>query len=116
MAKAQRYFISIDSVENSRGDASELSFDGGSPEHLASVLQAALRESDLWQRWQAMQEDPDQVDPATGVIDADATVTGSLHAQRSELIVTTSLPHAIVKHRLDLLIGRHWKLRDVSSP
>lgn len=115
MAKAQRFFITVNNVSESRGDAAELSFNGGSPEHLASVLQGALREPALWQRWRAMQEDPDEVDPATGATDPTAMVSGSLEANRAELIVTSSLPHAIVKHRLDLLIGRHWKLRDVSS-
>ena len=115
MAKPQRFFITVDNVAESRGDAAELSFNGGSPEHLASVLQGALREPELWQRWRAMQEDPDEVDPATGVVDPTATVSGSLEANRAELIITTSLPHAIVKHRLEMLIGRHWKLRDVSS-
>lgn len=116
MTKAQRYFITIEDLSNSRGDSSELSFDGGSPEHLAQVLEAALRETDFSTRWRAMQESPDEIDPAAIAVDPAATVSGSLGAQRSELIVTTSLPHAIVKHRLDLLIGRHWKLRDVSTP
>lgn len=115
MARAQRYFITVENVSASRGESPELSFDGGSPEHLASALQGALREPGLWERWRARQEDPDQVDPATGVTDPGATVTGSLESQRAEIIVTTTLPHAIVKHRLDLLIGRNWKLRDVSS-
>ncbi|HET9032295.1 MAG TPA: hypothetical protein VFN25_05245 [Dokdonella sp.] len=116
MAKAQRYFISIENLATSRGASGELTFDGESPEHLATTLQTALREPHFWERWRAMQEDPDQVDPGTGAVDTEATVTGSLEAQRSELIVTTTLPHAIVKHRLDLLIGPHWKLRDVSTP
>ncbi len=116
MAKAQRYFITIDDLSASRGDSSELSFDGTSPEHLAPAFEASLREPHFWERWRGMQEDPDEVDPVTGAVDPSATVSGSLEAQRTELIVTTSLPHAIVKHRLDLLIGRHWKLRDVSSP
>ncbi len=116
MAKPQRYFITIEDVSASRGDSSELSFDGTSPEHLASTFEAILREPHFWGRWRAMQEDPDAIDPGTGAVDPAATVSGSLEAQRTELIVTTTLPHAIVKHRLDLLIGRHWKLRDVSSP
>lgn len=116
MTKPQRYFITIESLSNSRGDSNELSFDGGSPEHLARVLEDALREPDFSTRWRAMQEDPEDIDPATVALDPAATVSGSLEAQRSELIVTTSLSHAIVKHRLDLLIGRHWKLRDVSTP
>lgn len=116
MTQPQRYFITIENVSSSRGDSSELSFDGTSPEHLARAFEAALREPQFWERWRTMQEDPDQVDPGTGVVDSSATVSGSLEAERTELIVTTSLPHAIVKHRLDLLIGRHWKLRDVSTP
>ena len=116
MAKAQRYLISIEDVSASRGDSSELSFTGGSPEHLAGSLQAALREPALWERWRNTQEDPDQVDPSTGAVDPSASVSGSLEAQRSELVVITTLPHAILKHRLDLLIGQHWALRDVSTP
>lgn len=116
MSKAQRYFITIENLSSSRGDASELTFDGDSPEHLATTLQSALREPHFWERWRAMQEDPDQVDPGTGAVDPAATVTASLEAQRTEVIVTTSLPHSLVKHRLDLLVGHHWKLRDVSTP
>ena len=116
MTQAQRYFITIADLSGARGDSSELGFDGGSPEHLARVLEAALRESDFSARWRAMQENPDDVDPATCAVDPGATVSGSLEAQRSELIVTTRLPHAILKHRLDLLICRNWKLRDISTP
>jgi hypothetical protein len=116
MAKAQRYFITIEDLSNSRGESSELSFDGGSPEHLASVMQAALRDPGLAERWRTMQDEPDEVDPSVVAVDPAATVSASLQAQRSEMIVTTNLPHAIVKHRLELLIGRNWKLRDVSSP
>jgi hypothetical protein len=115
MASAQRFLISIGDLANARGETAQLRFEGVSPEHLASVLQDALRDPDLWQRWRSLQEDPDAVDPATGATDPAATVSGSLEAQRSELVVITRLPHALVKHRLDLLIGRHWKLRDVSS-
>ena len=51
---------------------------------LARVLEAALRETDFSARWQAMQENPDDVDPATGAVDPAATVSGSLEAQRSD--------------------------------
>lgn len=115
MAAAQRYFITIDSLANARGSVPELSFTGDSPETLAATLQAALREPGLWERWRATQEEPDEVDPSTGATDPSATVSGALSDLRSELKVTTVLSHAILKHRLDLLIGRHWKLRDVSG-
>ncbi len=110
----QRFFFTIDDLAHARGDDPAFSFDGVSPETLARVLQAALREPGLWERWRAAQEEPDDVDPASGATDPAATVNGSLASNRSEITVTTTLPHAIVKHRLDLLIGRHWKLRDVS--
>ena len=114
MASAQTYFLTIDDLANARGTDPSYAFDGVSPETLASVLQAALREPGLWERWRSGQEDPEAVDPASGATDPTASVSGSLAANRSEIKVTTRLPHAIVKHRLDLLIGNSWKLRDVS--
>ena len=113
MPRTQRFFITIDDLARARGTEATLAFDGESPQTLAAVLQAALREATLWERWRLLQDDPDEVDPATGATDAAATVEGSLAASRSELVVATSLPHAIIKHRLDLLIGPNWKLRDV---
>ena len=115
MASAQRYFITIDDLAHARGDSSALSFNGDAPETLASVLQAALREPGLWERWRAEQDEPDEVDPLTGATDTSATVSGALSDLRTELKIVTTLSHAIVKHRLDLLVGRHWKLRDVSA-
>ncbi|TAH46807.1 MAG: hypothetical protein EYC71_02770 [Gammaproteobacteria bacterium] len=114
MPAAKRYLISIADISASRGSIEQLSFHGDSPEFLARAFETALREPSLWERWRNLQDDPEAVDPTTGVIDPSATVNGSLEAQRSELVVITSLPHAIIKHRLDLLIGQHWKLRDVS--
>lgn len=114
MPTAKHFFITIDALPIAHGDEPALAFDGESPETLAAQLQAALREPTLWERWRDLQDDPDAVDPAGGATDATATVAGSLAALRAELRVATTLPHAIVKHRLDLLIGPHWKLRDVS--
>ena len=114
MAKAQRFFITIDDLAQARGAEPSLAFRGASPDTLAAELQAALREPRLWERWRALQDDPDDVDPLTGAVDAAATVSGDLASNRTELKVTTLLPHALLKHRLDLLVGAHWKLRDVS--
>ncbi len=112
---AQRFYISIDDLTRARGEHASLSFTGDSPASLAAALQAALREPALWQRWRDLQDDPDEVDPSTGATDPSASVTGELVDSRGELVVTTSLPHAIVKHRLDLLAGRSWTLRDVKG-
>lgn len=113
MTSTQHFFITIDDLPRARGSEATLAFDGESPQTLAAALQTALREPALWERWRLLQDDPDEVDPAGGATDPAATVEGSLAASRTELQVVTSLPHAIIKHRLDLLIGPNWKLRDV---
>jgi hypothetical protein len=114
-ATAQRYYLSIDDLARARGSIDELSFKGGSPENFAAQLQAALREPSLWQRWRAMQPDPDAIDPALGASDPAATVTATQADLHCDAQVTTTLPHALLKHRLGLLIGPHWKLRDVKA-
>ena len=111
----QRYYLSIDNLAQARGQIGELSWQGNSPDSLATTLQAALREPSLWQRWRALQPDPDAVDPSSGASDPNATVRASQSNLHTDVIVTTTLPHAILKHRLGLLIGAHWSLHDVQS-
>ena len=115
MAASQRYYLSIDDLSRARGSISELSFQDNSPERFASQLQAALREPTLWNRWRCMQPDPDAVDPSTGASDPTAKVTAHQSDLHCDAEVVTSLPHAILKHRLGLLIGSHWRLRDVKA-
>src|SRR3954468_20094492 len=115
MAKNQRYYLGIDDLSRARGPISELSFQDNSPERFAAQLQAALREPTLWNRWRGMQPDPDAVDPSLGASDPTATVTAHQSDLHCDAEVVTSLPHAILKHRLSLLIGSHWRLRDVKS-
>lgn len=115
MPSAQRYFVTIDSLSTARGENNTLSFKGESPDTFALVLQTALREPTLWEQWRSMEDEPDEVDPLGGATDAAASVTANLAGERTEVKITTTLPHALVKHRLDLLIGKSWKLRDVSA-
>ncbi|MGA8277598.1 MAG: hypothetical protein WB784_05320 [Rhodanobacteraceae bacterium] len=115
MADAQRYFITIDDLAKARGEFSDLSFQGGSPTSFAKLLQQALREPVLWRRWRQMQPDPDAVDPALGIDDPNATVTAHQSDLHCDVEVVTSLPHQLLKHRLGLLIGKHWTLRDVRA-
>jgi hypothetical protein len=82
---------------------------------LAEVLQAALRTNDLFLRWRAAQDDPDAVDPALGATDPDATVTGEQIDLHVELVATTSVGSAVLKHRMRLLAGHAWQLRDVTA-
>ena len=115
MSTAQRYLFSIDDLPKARGESHELSFQGGTPQSFAALLQSSLREPSLWQRWRAMQPDPDAIDPALGQSDPEATVEAHQSDVHVSVEVRTSLPHAIIKHRMTLLIGKHWTLRDVSA-
>lgn len=110
---AQRFFLSIENLTKSRGEIGELSFTGGSPEGFAQALQTALREPTLWQRWKALQPDPDSIDTTLGVSDPKADVVARQADLHTDFEVTTTLPHAVLKHRLALLIGNNWKLHDV---
>lgn len=112
-ATAQRYYLSIGNLARARGSINELSFQGSSPEGFGALLQSALREPTLWERWRAMQADPDAIDPSLGASDPAATVTATQADLHCDVQVTTNLPHAILKHRLGLLIGPNWTLRDV---
>lgn len=113
MAK-QRYYLSVANLAQSRGSEPALAFDGIGPEALAAQLQDALRSDGLFQRWKAMQPDPDEVDPSLGATDAAAEATGT-ETSRSEIELVTSLPMSIVKQRLNWLIGPTWQLRDMKS-
>ena len=115
MATTQRYYLSIDELSKARGEFAQLSFDGISPDSFAATLQSALREPVLWERWKALQPDPEAVDDSMGANDPAATVKAEQSDLHTEIEVVTSLPHSILKHRLNLLAGRTWTLHDVRA-
>ena len=108
-----RYYLRLPEPERARGGDAALSFRSQSAEGLAAELQEALRGDALFQRWRAQQDDPDAVDPALGASDPQATVAVEQADRHTDVLVTTNLPHVVLKHRMDLLIGAHWTLRDV---
>jgi hypothetical protein len=110
-----RYFLQVNDLPRARGADDELAFQGATPETFAATLQAALREPLLFQRWQAKQDDPEAIDPTLGETDPAAQVnaSGKSSAARTDVEVSTRLPHALLKHRLRLLIGNQWTLSDV---
>lgn len=112
-AAAQRYYLGIDELATARGADPALSFDGVSAARFGEVLQHALRSDELFERWRALQEDPDAVDASLGAVDASARVEVTEAGHGARVTVTTTLPHALLKQRLRLLIGSHWSLRDV---
>jgi predicted dehydrogenase len=114
MAKT-RYYLRLPEPAQARGDDPALAFHSTSAEGFAAEFQDALRTSSLFARWQATLEDPDDADGALAAIDPDAVVTGRQSDLHVDLVATTSLPGAVFKHRLRLLAGSHWQLRDVTA-
>lgn len=110
-----RYYLRLPEPAKARGSDPELAFHSEGAEGLAGELQQALRETQLFDAWRGMQEDPDAVDPGMGVIDPSATVTGQQSDLVVELVVNTDLPGSIFKHRLRLLAGNGWEMRDVRA-
>ncbi|MDQ3618147.1 MAG: hypothetical protein M3374_05445 [Pseudomonadota bacterium] len=112
---ATRYHITLPDGVRTRGSDASLNFNSQSAEGLAGELQAALRDNHLFERWRAMQDDPDNVDPTLGATDPNAVVKGEHDDLHVDLIVTTSIPGNLLKHRLRLLAGSGWELRDVRA-
>lgn len=116
MPLRNHYYLSIDDLSHAHGPIAELAYDGAGPEDFADALRAALQASSLFERWRAMQEEPDEVDPALGAVDPEATVQAKVDdMQRVDVDLVTSLPMSIVRHRLNLLIGANWTLRDMRA-
>lgn len=107
------YSISLPDPSKARGSDPRLSFTASGAEAFAEQLQDALRTPELFERWRAIQDEPDEVDPALGATDPNATVTGQQADLRINLVVTTSLAGDLFKQRLRLLAGNNWEMRDV---
>ncbi len=107
------FLIRIEDPEHSRGPEPSLAFDGLTITSLAEDVGDALRTPALFERWRALQEEPDEVDPALGEVDPASTVVSKNEGSRHYLEVSTTLPHALLSHRLNMLIGPNWSLRNV---
>ena len=110
-----RYYIALKHPEKARGSDAAFSFSAHGAEEFAAQLQDALRSDGLFQRWRAAQAEPDAVDPGLGATDPAATVKGEQHDLQIDLVAVTSIPGSVFRHRLRLLAGNAWELRDVSS-
>jgi len=109
-----RYYIALPDPAKARAGG-DYAFSSQGAGGFASELQEALRGDALFQRWRAAQDDPDGVDPALGATDPGATVEGQQDDLHIDLVATTSLPGSVFKHRLRLLAGSAWELRDVRN-
>jgi hypothetical protein len=108
-----RYYLSIADLGHARGEDPRFSYAGAGPNDFAGALQHALRSDELFQRWRAAQPDPDAVDASLGNTDPAAEVTAKVADLRTDVELTTDLPMSVLRHRLFLLIGGGWQLRDL---
>ena len=112
---ATRYYISLPNPALARGSDAALAFSAHGAEEFAVQLQDALRTTALFERWRKRQDDPDGVDPSYGAVDPGASVHGQQDDLHVMLVVTSSIPGNVLKHRLRLLAGGGWELRDVTA-
>jgi hypothetical protein len=110
-----RYYLRLPNAKLARGSDPTLAFRSESAEGLAEELQSALRTTELFDRWKRAQSEPDDVDNSLAIVDPQAQVTGEQVDLHVDLVAVTSLPGAVFKHRLRVLAGSHWQLRDVTA-
>lgn len=115
MTIRNHYYLSIADLAHARGPVPALSYDGAGPDGLAAALREAVRTPALFERWRALQDDPDEVDPALAATDPAAQVSARVSDLRIDVDLVTDLPMSIVRHRLNLLIGPNWQLRDMRA-
>lgn len=111
---ATRYYVSLPDPDKARASG-DFAFRSLGADGIAMELQDALRGDGLFERWRARQDDPDGVDPALGATDPGASVEGRQDDLHIDLVIVTSIAGAVFKHRLRLLAGSTWELRDVSA-
>ncbi len=109
------YYLSIADLGHARGEDQRFAYDGAGPDDFAQQLQQALRDDTLFQRWRAAQPDPDAVDGSLGATDPAAQVHARVADLRTDVELVTDLPMSVVRHRLYLLIGAAWQLRDLRA-
>jgi hypothetical protein len=110
-----RYYIRLPDGAAARGSDPALSFSAHGADGFAEQLQQAMRTTAIFDRWRGSQDDPDDVDASLGASDPNAVATGEQHDLSIDLALTTTLPGEIVRHRLRLLAGSAWQLRDVTA-
>jgi hypothetical protein len=112
---ATRYYIRLPEPAKARGSDADLAFKSEGSEGFAMELEEALRTRKLFDRWKAKQEEPDEVDQSLAAVDLNSTVSATHHDLYIDLVIVTSVPGAVFKHRMRLLAGNHWQLSDVKA-
>ena len=115
MSPRNHYYLSIADIRSAHGPDPALAWQGSSPDDLAAALQEALRGTGLFERWRAMQPDPDEVDTSLAATDPQATASAKVADLHVDLDLVTDLPMRVVRARLNWLIGSGWQLRDMRA-
>lgn len=108
---ATRYYIRLPEPAKARGSDADLAFKSEGAEGFASELEDALRSTVLFDRWKAKQQEPDEVDQSLAAVDLNSTVTATHKDLEIDLVVVTSVPGAVFKHRMKLLAGSAFAIR-----
>ena len=110
-----KFYITLPEPGRARGELPALSFSGHSAESFAEQLRYALADRAYSRAWLATldEDDAERVDPALLAVDAAAGVTGTQRDLAIELVADTRINGSAFKHRMRLLAGAHWQLRDV---
>jgi hypothetical protein len=111
---ASRFYLTIPDPRQ-LDQVGSLGFRSRGADGLANELQSALREDGLFKRWAATLDAPEDADPTLATVDPGATVTGEQHDLHIDLIVVTRLNGDVLRHRLRLLAGSLWQLKDVTA-
>ena len=112
---ATRYYIRLPEPAKARGSDAGLAFKSEGAEGFAAELENALRTTQLFERWKAKQAEPDDVDQSLAAIDLNTSVSATHHDLYIDLVIVTSVPGPVFKHRMKLLAGSHWQLSDVKA-
>ena len=115
MSLRNHYYLSVDDIRRARGADPALAWQGSNPDDLAVSLQEALRGDGLFERWRAMQPDPDEVDMSLAATDPQARASARVADLHVDLDLVTDLPMRVVRTRLNWLIGANWQLRDMRA-
>ena len=110
-----RYYLRVEDLATARGSDAAFAWTGNGPQSLAEDLERMLRTTELFDRWRAAQDEPDDVDASLGATDANAHVQAEERAHAVHVRVSTRLSHAVLRHRLRLMLGDGWALTDVQA-
>ena len=107
------YHIRLPDPARARGADPDLSFRAHGADGFAEELQQALASDRLFERWRALQDEPDEIEPELGATDPTARVEAEQADLSILLRVHTRIGSRVLRQRLRWLAGSNWDLRDV---